>query len=326
MPSFGMRGHSREAKQAGIDGYLVKPLRQSDLFTCIATVMANVQSQAKPLAEDKLSHPTQLITKNMLKERVVTKPILVVEDNQVNQKVIKLQLERMGFAVDAAYNGKEALTALAQNAYSLVLMDCQMPEMDGYEATGAIRHLEKGLHRTPVIAVTANAMQGEREKCLAAGMDDYLSKPIKKEALMEILERWLKSADDAPSFRENPKADETTNDLINWASLQEVTDDVPEMMEQIINLYLKQTRQQLDGLAEAIQFGDADEIYRIAHKCLGSSATCGISGMIEPLMELEAMGRERKIENAEQKLTYLEQVYRRLEPVLEKTLKEIRGK
>lgn len=328
MPSFGMRGHSREAKQAGIEGYLVKPLRQSDLFNCIAAVMGDTFVQTTIPTATETSPKIPLIAKYMSNEKSAAppKPILVVEDNAVNQKVVKLQLERMGFAVESAYNGKEALAALKLKAYSLILMDCQMPEMDGYEATGAIRIFENGGRRTPVIAVTANAMQGEREKCLAAGMDDYISKPIRKEVLKETLERWLNQAPDTANLAENCNGDEPADDLINLASLREVTDDDSEMMTQIINLYLQQTREQLDILDKAVEATNADEIYRIAHKCLGSSATCGVIAMIQPLAQLEEMGRERKLENAPQKLLLINEIYRRLEPVLKNILNEMKGK
>lgn len=324
MPSFGARGHSAEAKQAGIAGYLVKPLRQTDLFNCVAAVMGEKQSQTNVLETTTVVQPSQLVTKHLLKEKGAanTKPILVVEDNPVNQKVIRLQLERMGFAVDAAYNGREALEALAKNGYSLVLMDCQMPEMDGYQATNEFRLRENGVSRTPVIAVTANAMQGEREKCLAAGMDDYISKPIQREALEQMLERWLESENKATNnnLADHLKADFQVEELINFDSLREVTDDDAAMMSQIVNLYLQQTEKQLNDLGNAVTSKNAGEIYQIAHKCLGSSATCGISAMVAPLAALEKMGREEELTNAKDALLDLQQTYRRLEPVLQNFL------
>ena len=115
--------------------------------------------------------------------------VLVAEDNIVNQKVASKLLEKFGCRVDVAANGEEAVRMAEDLPYALILMDCQMPEMDGYEATAAIRKMEKD---TPIIALTANAMEGDREKCLAAGMDDYLPKPINPEALNEMLDKWSK--------------------------------------------------------------------------------------------------------------------------------------
>ena len=183
-------GIAKESKKAGFTGFLTKPVRQSQLYDCLAMVMGLKEGE-----EEKV-----LITKHVIEEvktEKEKKKILLVEDNPVNQKVAAIMLEKMCNRVYIACNGKEAVVALKKNTYDLILMDCQMPEMDGYEATREIRKLEGEKRHTPIIAMTAHALEGDREKCLAAGMDDYISKPVRKEKLKEVLEKWLKKEAEA---------------------------------------------------------------------------------------------------------------------------------
>jgi signal transduction histidine kinase/DNA-binding response OmpR family regulator len=192
LTSFGQRGHETTAREAGIAAYLTKPVRQAHLFDCLTKVIsrapnsrslevASTHKPAKPLTASP--PPAPLASSHKL--------ILLAEDNIVNQKVALRQLQKLGYRADAVANGKEALEALGRIAYDLVLMDCQMPEMDGYEATAEIRRREGGIKHTPIIAITANAFEGERDKCVAAGMDDYISKPVKSDELHRVLENWL---------------------------------------------------------------------------------------------------------------------------------------
>ncbi|HEV2742728.1 MAG TPA: response regulator, partial [Rubrobacter sp.] len=191
LTSTGRRSDSDEARRAGIEAYLTKPVRQSELYDAIATV---VGASGEAREED-----APLVTRHTLREmNTAHRPhLLLAEDNPVNQKVAARMLEKLGYRVDVAGNGLEAVEALARNRYAAVLMDVQMPRMDGYEATAEIRRREairawRGEdHGIPVIAMTANAMQGDREKALAAGMDDYLAKPVRQEDLDEVLGRWV---------------------------------------------------------------------------------------------------------------------------------------
>ena len=245
LTSFGQRGHAAEAQQAGCAAYLTKPVRQAQLFECLTTVLGTTDVGAQFIAPNSamtaeagvMNHsPTSppLITRHTLAERrhQTHGRILVVEDNATNQMVAVRMLEKLGYRADVAANGKEAVVAVSQIPYDLVLMDCQMPEMDGFEATAAIRRREAScvkreasgsdtsdasrdtLHATmstqhvPIIAMTANALEGDREQCLAAGMDDYVAKPVKSDDLAAALTRQL--GRHAPTREDSPCATKTT--------------------------------------------------------------------------------------------------------------------
>jgi CheY-like chemotaxis protein len=190
LSSVSQRGHGTAAQRAGIAAMLTKPVRQSSLFSCLLSVFAATGHPApsSPAARPWGEAPAPLHAR-----------VLVVEDNVINQKVAVRLLEKLGCRVDVAANGLEAVELLAELAYDVVFMDCQMPEMDGFEATRVIRQREafSGLH-VPIIAMTANAMQGDAEQCLAAGMDDYLSKPVTLEALATAARKWAATPPQRP--------------------------------------------------------------------------------------------------------------------------------
>jgi PAS domain S-box-containing protein len=187
LTSMGVRGQREQALAAGFDAYLVKPVRMSQLYDCLAAVAASIKHWpppgTKPADSSERKPPP-----------VAHGPrVLLAEDNLVNQTLGLRMLERLGCSVDVVSNGREAVAAVARTEYALVFMDCQMPEMDGFEATTAIRQAGTGFRHVPIIALTASAMQGDREACLAAGMDDYLSKPLGLRDLEQMLRRWQRS-------------------------------------------------------------------------------------------------------------------------------------
>ncbi|MEA3274682.1 MAG: response regulator [Pseudomonadota bacterium] len=194
---------TEELKQAGIEIFLNKPLRQSTLYNALVEVTGQ---QASPLLGGSVAPEHKDQSK-------LEGSVLLVEDNPVNQRVASKMLERLGLAVDHAADGSEALEKLESKHFDLVLMDCQMPVMDGYEATWRIRQREENSPHThvPVLAMTAHAMSGDREKCIASGMDDYLSKPIKMSTLEEVLQRWLPMRSDDGRDKLNSLADGLSN-------------------------------------------------------------------------------------------------------------------
>jgi signal transduction histidine kinase/DNA-binding response OmpR family regulator len=186
LHAIGHHPHHAEAQGSGIAATLSKPLRHAQLANCLATVM---QSVGATIPAPLLTCPRLVETHALLRTRV-----LVAEDNVVNQRVAARMLEKFGCQVDVVTNGREALVASAHSAYDLIFMDCQMPEMDGYETTTAIRARESSGNHLPIIAMTAHVMQGDRERCLAAGMDDYVCKPVQREELWAILVKWIPAA------------------------------------------------------------------------------------------------------------------------------------
>ena len=193
LTSWGQRGDAARVSEIGFAGYLTKPIKMSQVFDCLVTVFCETSRQA---GDDRLP----LVTRYTLSEAKQKVRILLVEDNVINQKLALRLLEKMGYRADVASNGKEGVEAVETNQYDLVLMDVQMPGMDGIQATKAIRAHEQepatrnsqpATHHIPIIAMTANAMKGDRERCIEAGMDDYLSKPIRPQILQETIKKYL---------------------------------------------------------------------------------------------------------------------------------------
>ena len=197
LTSMGVRGQAEQAKQVGIAAYLPKPVHRADLYDCLTMIVDRPDHSSPDVLEvGATSRPRDvLVTRHVIKEaaRAARARILVAEDNIVNQKITVRHLEKLGYRADVVANGLEAVEAVARIRYALVLMDCQMPELDGWEATAMIRKEEgaRGSHRLPIIAITANAMPGDRERCRKAGMDDYLAKPVTLEEIRVVLARWI---------------------------------------------------------------------------------------------------------------------------------------
>ena len=314
LSSFGGRINAEELKAAGIDGCLVKPVKQSLLFDSLATVMAGSVACSTSKAE-KVLPPLSVPAPAPQKLR-----ILLAEDNAINQQVATGLLRKLGYRADAVADGTEVLEALQRIRYDVVFMDCQMPQLDGYETTRRIRQLEQK-RATPfdwkapihIIAMTANAMEGDREKCLAAGMSDYLSKPVRQNELRAALERLGEiqtiGVADSPSksdlARAHPETVSALSDtssyeeaLVDIDRLRDVADDEPHRMQQLIDLYLIQAGPMLDGLNEAIQSNSSGDVARIAHKLVGSSLSCGVEAFTQPLRELERLGHEGDLSGA----------------------------
>jgi CheY-like chemotaxis protein len=233
--------------------------------------------------------------------------ILLCDDNAINQKVATRILAQLGYQPDLAGNGLEALDALDRKPYDLVFMDVMMPEMDGLEATHAIRQRQREGGRAQyqsriiIVAMTAQAMQGDREKCLAAGMDDYLSKPIRPKDLRGILELW--GGQVAPVTKIEPASKIVVvaeNPPVEMDRLNDLTDGNADSFRELVDLYNKQTTQQLEQIQNAIRANDTAEVRRVAHSCAGASATLGMVRLVPMLRDLEKQGHDGKLTTAAQ--------------------------
>ncbi|MEW6159811.1 MAG: ATP-binding protein, partial [Verrucomicrobiota bacterium] len=281
----------------GLDGYIVKPVKPSSLFDQVV----NAFSERANLPAIPVLQPPAVVESTTAPHRRPRQPlrILLAEDNIVNQQVALGQLDLLGYAADVANNGIEAIEAVKQRSYDLILMDCQMPELDGYGASRRIREMEKELNFSGkrsavyIIAMTAHAMAGDKEKCLAAGMNDYLSKPVDQDQLQAALEKWQalnqEFAQPAGQSLESIAAlGLTVSQLpVNLQRLQSLAYNDPVKVQRMIKIYFTQADDLMSKLETAIQDGIAADINFYAHKLAGSSSTCGINIVALPMQELE---------------------------------------
>jgi two-component system, sensor histidine kinase and response regulator len=301
----------REARNAGIDACLVKPLRQAALYRCLMNVMAGPsEATVSPEVADV---PTDAAPPR------IRGNLLLAEDNPINQMLGLRILEIEGYRVTAVNNGKEALDAFAQGSFDLILMDCQMPEMDGYEATEKIREKERqsNAKRIPIIALTANAMNQDREKCLNAGMDDYLSKPYGRLQIRDILNHWVPQTAPAPARAGDVAgaAPAAVAEVLDRKALDAIRALEENLLENLINRYLLESPKLVQRLKQAAAANDLPEVGRAAHVLLSSSASLGAMGLTRLCRDLETSTRAAAAE-ARKLLAQLEAEYGRVQIAL----------
>jgi two-component system sensor histidine kinase/response regulator len=326
MSSVGERGDGEEARQAGMEAHLTKPVRQSRLYDAIALAMGTpVEDAVAPAAADTPPIDTlRLATRTMRHstERSHAR-ILIAEDNAVNQKVAMKMLERLGYRADVATSGQDALEALSRFTYAAVLMDVQMPGMNGYEATAEIRRREeKRDRRTPIIAMTANAMQGDRETALEAGMDDYVPKPVRREELEAVLKRWIPEEGAGAAIPEGDDeltvATEGTEGPLDRNVIESLRElGGSEMLSELGQMFFDDARSSLATLRKALEEGDASTVERVAHTLKGSSGNMGAPRMASLCAKLQDAGASGDLSSSSELLERLEVEFERVRPALE---------
>jgi signal transduction histidine kinase/CheY-like chemotaxis protein/HPt (histidine-containing phosphotransfer) domain-containing protein len=268
LTSSGQRGEGQLFAEIGFAGYLLKPVAQRDLVDCLKLVLARS-------AETWHMQTQPLVTRHALRAiRAQHKSrILLAEDNSVNQKVATRFLEQLDYRVDVVSDGRAAVTAFQTGCYDLILMDCQMPELDGYAATREIRKLE-GSKRTPIVALTAHAMKGADQECLAAGMDDYLSKPIDRQKLAACIERHLPRESKEPQSGGSEPATVATEaaSAVEWQALLSSLQGDAQFANELKLLFIDTGRTRLQQIATALQSGDIRSLREQAHAIKGASA------------------------------------------------------
>jgi CheY-like chemotaxis protein/HPt (histidine-containing phosphotransfer) domain-containing protein len=295
----------KHARDAGIDACLAKPVRQTVLYECLVNVMAGQAQEAvsAPATREPVSAAPAGIRGN----------VLLVEDNLINQQVALGILQIQGYSVTVVNNGKEAVDAYMQGDFDLILMDCHMPEMDGFEATREIRTRERAASRPrmPIIALTANAMAHDREECLNAGMDDHLAKPFSMQTLQEMLQRWMPAA--APADAASPAVPaKTVNgaDVIDRQVLEQlrkvVTNGKPELLERVVKLYLTESPKLVQKMKQAAGAADTGAIASSAHSLKSSSANVGAMALSRYCADIEACARRAQTEEARRLLERIE--------------------
>jgi len=318
LTSAARRGDAAVALKAGFNAYLVKPVKQKLLFECVATVLGAEQAGQ--------AQPTALITRHTLREALRKRlSILLAEDNVINQQVAVRFLERAGHQVSVVADGRQAVDAAASGTFDLVLMDCLMPGMDGFEATRAIRALPGEASHVPIIAMTANVMRGDREACLEAGMNDYLGKPVDPAELFAAIERQTGASEPAgtpappaesPGGGEAaPTVEAAVPPLDVEQSLARASD--PEFWHVLLASFAEETPRHMDAIAEALAADDFALVQREAHTIKGSAAEIAAQPLREAALALEQAAKSGDAPSAQELYNSLAGEWARLKDCLE---------
>jgi len=307
--------------RVGISDYVMRPVRMMRLWEAL-TEGRDAGTELLTPSEGRAGEHREAELAAVFSSRV-----LVVEDNLTNQQVAVGMLESLGCAPDVAADGVEAVAMHARRPYDLIFMDCNMPRLDGYEATARIRAAEPADRHVAIIALTANALEGDGERCLEAGMDDYIAKPLALGVLRERLQRWLKSWSSAVGVRElaPPERGLRTDDddgepVLDYRILTEVKGAMGEAIADMVEVFLEDTSTNIAGLQQALGEGDGARLQALAHELKGSCRNLGVHAMGQTARELETAAREGDLVGAQQLVERLPRQLEHAGPVLRKEI------
>jgi two-component system sensor histidine kinase/response regulator len=304
LSSADQNNQAARCRELGLDVYLVKPVRQSELLAAIRNALG-----AQPAEEAESEMNTRQVSRAGGRRLC----ILLTEDNPINQRLAVRLLEKRGHAVEVAANGRQAVDLLEQKRFDVVLMDCQMPEMNGFDATALIRERERASGgRTPIIAMTAYAMKGDRERCLEAGMDAYITKPIRTDELFQTIE-YLTST---PAAEAGADGEASTGGAFDLSALIECTDGDAELARELVGIFLDDCPRLLSEIRESVMRGDGGALGLAAHTLKGTLGYFSNAGAVEAAQRLETMGVNDDLVGAREALAELEKTIERLQPSL----------
>ncbi|MEE8452259.1 MAG: PAS domain-containing protein [Thermoguttaceae bacterium] len=302
-------GDIARCAELDVSAYLLKPIKQSELLDAITMVLGTeVSEEAAGDAKSAAAGPRQTVARRSLQ-------VLLAEDSLVNQKLAVGLLKRRGHSVFVANNGAEAVAAWRSQPFDLIIMDVQMPEMDGLEATVAIRTAEKQTGRhIPIVAMTAHALKGDRERCLEAGMDQYMSKPIRAAVLFETIESL---AGDCDATVSSPAEVHSTGRVVDWSAAMRTVKGDHDLLKDIIEALLQETPRLMASIRQAITDGDAEALRIAAHALKGAVRYLGADRAYQQALEIEQMGRNGNLEDASAALPTLQAEVSQMTPLLE---------
>lgn len=324
LTSLNQKSGMSRGKALEFDIYLVKPVKQSRLLDALMEVVA-ITAQSNGLAYLYQDSPLVPVKDfHLSKKRISKLKILIAEDSPINQKVALHQLRSFGYDADVAGNGKEVLDLLERINYDIILMDCQMPVMDGFEATRAVRQLDSDKKNTVIVAMTANALKEDRDRCLACGMDDYLSKPVRKEDLAQKLAEWetkffaqnaIVSSDvevtaiSLDNHQDNDNNIDASLPLIDWSYIDSIADGNEEFKTELMQTFFESMQQNFAQLEQAVIENNYDDIKRVAHIIKGASGSLGVQSIAAIAQDLEQLGRNQITDNTESLFKRMKDLY-----------------
>jgi PAS domain S-box-containing protein len=309
-----LTGEAERWRRAGFAGHIGKPVKQGELGTCLASILGYGPAPARPGVKPKPSRTNRELRAQL--------HLLVVEDNEINQEVAVGILKNLGYQADVAGDGHSALLALSEKDYDLVLMDCQMPEMDGYEASRRIRQPDTAIrnHAIPIVATTAHAMAGDREKCLAAGMNGYVSKPLSCKVLEQAIEEWTggKPAREQAPLPPPVPTPKVTLTAFDCADLLERLMGNEDLARRIIRKFVEEMPREIARLAQAVNQLDCAAVRLAAHSIKGAAANVGGMEMREIAWKLEQAGTAGDPQGAAAAMPELALNFERVKPIMER--------